>query len=53
MKLKKFTAVLSSAIVIAQSVPVMVSAEQTAMRDIPTMELVRDMGMGINIGNTY
>ena len=53
MKLKKFTAVLSSAIVIAQSVPVMVSAEQTAMRDIPTMELVRDMGMGINLGNTY
>ncbi len=29
-----------------------VSAESTDMRDITSMELVRDMGIGINLGNT-
>ncbi|MDE6679435.1 MAG: hypothetical protein K2K02_10395 [Ruminococcus sp.] len=31
----------------------MVFAEPTEMRDISTMELVRDMGISINLGNTY
>lgn len=30
-----------------------VSAEETEMRDMTTMELVHDMGIGINLGNTY
>ncbi|MDE6500859.1 MAG: cellulase family glycosylhydrolase [Ruminococcus sp.] len=53
MKLKKLIAVLSSAIITARSVPFMVFAEPTAMRDITTMELIQDMGIGINLGNTY
>ncbi len=35
---------------ICQSIPV--QADTTAMRDITTMELVREMGLGINLGNT-
>ncbi len=31
----------------------MVFVKQTEMRDITTMELVRDMGIEINLGNTY
>ncbi len=46
-----------SAAVLAQSVPATdagaVPAKYTAMRDITTMELVRDMGIGINLGNTF
>lgn len=29
------------------------SSGRKPMRDISTMELVRDMGIGINLGNTY
>ncbi len=29
------------------------SSDRKPMRDISTMELVRDMGIGINLGNTY
>lgn len=60
---KKFTGVIMSGLLLANiSASVMnagytpqmnVSAADTAMRDITTMELVRDMGIGINLGNTF
>lgn len=53
MKLKKLAAFFCAAIVITKSVPFSVSAKKADMRDITTMELVREMGIGINLGNTY
>lgn len=56
MFFKKIIAVISSAALLAIMSTVPVSAEDkkaTAMRDITTMELVKDMGVGINLGNTY
>ncbi|MBR6925496.1 MAG: glycoside hydrolase family 5 protein, partial [Oscillospiraceae bacterium] len=51
---KRLTAFLTSIVmfvmIIIPSVPQANAAE--AMRDITTMELVRDMGIGINLGNT-
>ncbi len=51
---KRLTAFLTSIVmfvmIIIPSVPQADAAE--AMRDITTMELVRDMGIGINLGNT-
>ena len=49
--LQKLAAVLAAGMMLLQSGPVPASAEE-AMRDISTMELVRDMGIGINLGNT-
>lgn len=55
MTRKKITALLTSIVmfvmVIIPSAPPVASASET-MRDISTMELVRDMGIGINLGNT-
>ncbi|MDE6730451.1 MAG: cellulase family glycosylhydrolase, partial [Oscillospiraceae bacterium] len=53
MKLKKMAAFACTAIMLTQSVPCFASAQETEMRDMTTMELVRDMGIGINLGNTY
>lgn len=53
MKLKKLTALFCAVIMSTQLIPFSVSAEEADMRDITTMELVRDMGIGINLGNTY
>lgn len=53
MKFKKLSALFCSTLIIMQSVLFFVFAENTEMRDITTMELVRDMGIGINLGNTY
>ncbi len=56
MFIKKVTAVLLLGIMAFQPVAgIKVNAESSQngeMRDISTMELVRDMGVGINLGNT-
>lgn len=58
MKLKKIAGVAVSAAILAASLfSVPMSSEAVPllpgeMRDITTMELVRDMGVGINLGNT-
>ena len=53
MKLKKvFTSVCAAALaVVSLGISTGVNADNS-MRDITTMELVRDMGIGINLGNT-
>ncbi len=54
--LKKILAAVIAATCFLTSISVTASAEVTSvsteMRDITTMELVRDMGIGINLGNT-
>ena len=57
MVLKKAISVLSSAVIMGAFIfggftDVSVNAESGEMRNITTMELVRDMGIGINLGNT-
>ena len=53
MKIKRMLAAVCAAAVAAVSlaIPTSVNADN-GMRDITTMELVRDMGIGINLGNT-
>lgn len=53
MKFKKLTAFFCSAVMLTQSVLFFASADEVEMREMTTMELVRDMGIGINLGNTY
>ena len=57
MKVSGIIGVVMSAAVLIQSVPcITVNAlpeKNGAMRDISTLELVRDMGIGINLGNTF
>jgi endoglucanase len=56
MQRKKIAAALCSAVMLLTSVslPTSVSAQSSGeMRDISTMELVQDMGIGINLGNTF
>ncbi len=53
---KKIIMPFIAAAVLAASAGGSVSAQgsdNTVMRDITTMELVKDMGIGINLGNTY
>ncbi len=45
--------ILSCAVMISATAVPYSNAESGEMRDISTMELVRDMGIGINIGNTF
>lgn len=52
MKIRKIVASLTAFSIMAVCTPVAVYAEND-MRDITTMELVHDMGIGINLGNTY
>lgn len=56
MKTKKLTATLCAAVTLTMSFMPLgvqpVTAADTQMREISTMELVRDMGVGINLGNT-
>ena len=56
MKLKKIVSAITSAVLImtasVTSLTTVNSADDGVMRDITTMELVRDMGVGINLGNT-
>ena len=56
MKFKKIVSAITSAVLImtasVTSLTTVNSADDGVMRDITTMELVRDMGVGINLGNT-
>lgn len=56
MFLKKISSVICSVVIAVTSLILPVSSEMRAdegMRNISTMQLVRDMGIGINLGNTY
>lgn len=59
MKWNQFMTALIAAALCVSSAPLAFaeepedSEETAAMRDITTMELVREMGVGINLGNTY
>ena len=56
MKIKTITGSLLSASLMVTSFPVILpavaSGNNNEMRDISTMEIVQDMGIGINLGNT-
>ena len=54
MTRKKITALLTSIVMFVMVIipSVSVASASETMRDISTMELVRDMGIGINLGNT-
>lgn len=52
--MKKFLSAIAASALAIGSVPFTASAEENnGMRDISTLELVKDMGIGINLGNTY
>lgn len=52
--MKKFLSAVAASALAIGSVPFTASAEENnGMRDISTLELVKDMGIGINLGNTY
>lgn len=54
MKLGRIVAAAAAVTLAVSTAAVTVSAdEQPEMRDISTMELVREMGLGINLGNTF
>ncbi len=48
-----FAAVVSAAVLCASMAGLYPTAADTAMRDMTTMEIVTDMGIGINLGNTF
>ncbi len=52
MILKKFISIVTIGLTFAANVGYTANAGEE-MRDISTMELVRDMGIGINLGNTF
>lgn len=52
MQLKRIISVVTVGLMLCSTVNLTASAEEE-MRDISTMELVRDMGIGINLGNTF
>lgn len=51
--MKKILSAISALALAASSMAVSASAEDGGMRDITTMELVKEMGVGINLGNTF
>lgn len=53
--MKKILSALAALALAASSMAVSVSADSSdgGMRDITTMELVKEMGVGINLGNTF
>lgn len=51
--MKKVLSAALAAIMLSMSVSCGEAPKGGKMRDISTMELVRDMGIGINLGNTY
>jgi len=55
MKLTKILAVVTAAVMCLSSLTACTNAEALggSMRDITTMELVKEMGVGINLGNTF
>ena len=52
MKKRTLTALALSGMLLLQGIPAVPASAAGTMRDISTMELVRDMGIGINLGNT-
>lgn len=54
-KMKKILSAIAALALAASSMAVSVSADSanSGMRDITTMELVKEMGIGINLGNTF
>ncbi|MGN0695246.1 MAG: glycoside hydrolase family 5 protein [Oscillospiraceae bacterium] len=54
-KLKKSMRIISISIVISMMITLFsgCGSPKSEMRDISTMELVREMGLGINLGNTF
>lgn len=52
MKLSAFTSLICAGTILFSSNCFVASAESD-MRDMTTMEIVRDMGVGINLGNTF
>ena len=55
MKLKRIVSSLTAAVMLLTANAGLTSAKADGndMRDITTMELVKDMGIGINLGNTF
>ena len=53
MKQLKWTAAICSTAILFSSVSMSAFAAPTKMRDISTMDYVREMGLGINLGNTF
>lgn len=52
--MKRLFAAAAAAAMMGTAVPFTVSAEtDSGMRDLTTMAIVHDMGVGINLGNTY
>ena len=56
MKLSKIVSSLTAGLVLLSNLSlssVEAADEKQAMRDMTTMEIVKDMGIGINLGNTF
>lgn len=53
MKFSSITALICAGVMAFTPVCITASAESADMRDMTTMEIVRDMGVGINLGNTF
>ena len=56
MRMRKAVSIMIACLLLLPAALPSACAEQTApgvMRDITTMELVREMGIGINLGNTF
>lgn len=53
MKFSSITALICAGVMAFTPVCITTSAESADMHDMTTMEIVRDMGVGINLGNTF
>ncbi len=54
MKLNTILRIAVSAVMLVTAVPKLnATAQDSSMRDMTTMEIVTDMGIGINLGNTF
>ena len=52
--MKKILSTTLAAVMAVSALPFSANAEENGeMRNITTVELVKDMGIGINLGNTY
>lgn len=52
-KCKSFLSLIIVAMITVSSLPFHAGATSSTMRDMTTMEIVKDMGIGINLGNTF
>ena len=51
--MKRLTSIFLSAALLASAMLPGTAAADNSMRDMTTMEIVADMGIGINLGNTF